>query len=93
MLMSWTKRDQGDSISLGAEGTLQLAVQADKVAAILLDSKAFVFVCGDGARMAKDVNATLASILEQQGSMSATDAAAHLTSMTKAGRYIRDIWS
>jgi sulfite reductase alpha subunit-like flavoprotein len=52
-----------------------------------------MFVCGDGANMAKDVHAALTSILEIHGRLPATEAAAHLALMTKEGRYIRDIWS
>lgn len=68
-------------------------VQGKSLAPILLDSKSFIFICGDGANMAKDVHATLLSILEEYGSMSASKAAAHLTNLSKSGRYVRDIWS
>ena len=60
---------------------------------MLLDSKAYIFICGDGANMAKDVHATLLGVLEEHGSLSAAEAAAHLTSLSKSGRYVRDIWS
>ena len=43
--------------------------------------------------MAKDVHAALTKILEQEGGMSFAGATAQLATMTKAGRYIRDIWS
>ncbi len=69
------------------------ALQSRSLAPILLHSKAFIFICGDGASMAKDVHATLLSILEEQGGLAASAAAAHLTTMSKDGRYVRDIWS
>ena len=52
-----------------------------------------MFVCGDGAGMAKAVHATLCKVLEKKGGMDAAAAAAKLVEMTKEGRYVRDIWS
>lgn len=43
--------------------------------------------------MAKDVHSTLAEILEKGGGTSAAEATARLAAMTKAGQYVRDIWS
>ena len=54
---------------------------------------AAVYVCGDGAGMAKGVHAALLEILQQHGGMSPDAAAAHLADMAKTGRYVRDIWS
>ena len=59
---------------------------------MLLDH-AHVFVCGDGADMAKDVHAALVDILQSHGGRSAEQASAHLSGMTSDARYIRDIWS
>ena len=52
-----------------------------------------VYVCGDGASMAKDVQSSLMSILESVGGLTTVDASAFLAAMTKQQRYIRDIWS
>lgn len=59
----------------------------------LLASGAHVYVCGDGAAMAKDVHAALQAILRDQLGMSEAQATQELTAMTKEGRYVRDIWS
>lgn len=59
----------------------------------LIASGAYVFVCGDGAAMAKDVHAALQMILRDRMGLSEAEAAAELAAMTKAGRYVRDIWS
>eukprot|EP00898_Chlorokybus_atmophyticus_P003130 jgi/Chlat1/3818/Chrsp26S03971 len=60
---------------------------------LIVQQQAFVFVCGDGAKMAKDVHSTVSSILEQHGGMDSQAASNYLVDMTKSKRYIRDIWS
>eukprot|EP00887_Chlorella_sp_A99_P003199 scaffold9.g3199.t1 len=60
---------------------------------VLLRPDAHVFVCGDGAGMARDVHACLVGVLEREGGLAPAAAAAALTDMTRAGRYVRDIWS
>ena len=72
---------------------LRCLLQGEQLCPLLLGSEAHIFVCGDGANMAKDVHAALLAILEDRGGLAAADAAAHLAAMTKEGRYIRDIWS
>lgn len=59
----------------------------------LLEEDAYVFVCGDGAGMAKDVHATLVEIIKAEGGVEAAEAEEQLSAMAKAGRYVRDIWS
>lgn len=54
---------------------------------------AVVYVCGDGAGMAKGVHAALLDILERHAGLSAADAVAALADMGKSGRFVRDIWS
>lgn len=57
-----------------------------------LDSGAHFYVCGDATRMAKDVDAALHTIVQQQGGKSADDAAAYVAEMKKAKRYARDVY-
>ncbi|KAL4447522.1 hypothetical protein ABPG75_004741 [Micractinium tetrahymenae] len=52
-----------------------------------------VYVCGDGAAMAKDVHACLAGILQSEGGLTEAEATERLHEMTRQGRYVRDIWS
>lgn len=59
----------------------------------LIAGGAHVYVCGDGAAMAKDVHAALQAILKDKMGMSEAQAADELMAMTKQGRYVRDIWS
>ncbi|MBT2569807.1 assimilatory sulfite reductase (NADPH) flavoprotein subunit [Planococcus sp. ISL-110] len=57
-----------------------------------LEAGANVYVCGDEKYMAKDVHATLAKILEQEGNMTAEQAEDYLTSMRSDKRYLRDVY-
>jgi NADPH-ferrihemoprotein reductase len=66
---------------------------AEELHTLIAKQGARVYVCGDGAAMAKDVHACLQSILAQQGGLSDAEAAAELAEMTRQGRYVRDIWS
>lgn len=60
---------------------------------LLMADGAHVFVCGDGARMAKDVHACLEGVLCQHGGMVSSGATQYLNRLAKEGRYVRDIWS
>eukprot|EP00741_Cyanophora_paradoxa_P005661 tig00000939_g5488.t1 len=64
-----------------------------EVADLVLRRSAYIFVCGDGFAMAKDVHAALAEVLSKHGGMDEKAAAAHLAAMSSAKRYVRDIWA
>ena len=75
---------------------VQNKMEANKEALgdLILRKGAFVFVCGDGAHMAKDVHQKLNDILcstDEEMTPSAADK--YLQEMQKGGRYVRDIWS
>jgi NADPH-dependent sulfite reductase flavoprotein alpha-component len=53
---------------------------------------AHVYVCGDAARMARDVDETLRGIIAQQSGRSPKSAAAYLQAMSAERRYVRDIY-
>lgn len=53
---------------------------------------AYVFVCGDASKMAKDVDATLLKICCDRGNLSEADAKAHLKTMRKERRYLQDVY-
>jgi sulfite reductase (NADPH) flavoprotein alpha-component len=57
-----------------------------------LEQGAHFYVCGDAKRMANDVDAALKQIVQEQGGMSAEDAAAYVANLTKANRYHRDVY-
>ena len=57
-----------------------------------LEAGAHFFVCGDGERMAKDVDAELQAILARESGCSAEAAAEYVEGMKKAKRYKKDVY-
>src|SRR5690606_23908068 len=57
-----------------------------------LEEGAHFFVCGDGARMAKDVDAELHRIIETEGGKTPEEAAEYVEALKKAKRYKRDVY-
>lgn len=53
---------------------------------------AHVYVCGDQARMAKDVHAMLRDVISDQGAITAAAAEAQLDGMRRTGRYLLDVY-
>jgi methionine synthase reductase len=60
----------------------------------ILKRGAYVFVCGDGKNMAKDVHRTLIEILTEHGEEKSEEwAKAYIDDMQRRARYVQDIWS
>lgn len=57
-----------------------------------MEQGAFIFVCGDAHRMAKDVDAALHKIIEEEGNMSTEAAKAYMKAMRTQKRYLRDVY-
>ncbi|RPE77265.1 assimilatory sulfite reductase (NADPH) flavoprotein subunit [Vulcaniibacterium tengchongense] len=57
-----------------------------------LEDGAHLYVCGDAARMAKDVHAALREIVAAHGGKSAEDAEGYLNALQQQGRYARDVY-
>ncbi|MFC0328638.1 assimilatory sulfite reductase (NADPH) flavoprotein subunit [Paenibacillus sepulcri] len=57
-----------------------------------LQKGACVYVCGDEKKMAHDVHAALATILEQEGGMSPEEASDYLIQLQQQKRYQRDVY-
>jgi sulfite reductase (NADPH) flavoprotein alpha-component len=53
---------------------------------------AYFYVCGDAARMAKDVHEALIDIFAQQGKLSREEAEAQIKQLQKDKRYQRDVY-
>lgn len=57
-----------------------------------LQEGAHFYVCGDAARMAKDVDVALHQIIEKEGGLSPESAAAYIEVLRKEKRYKRDVY-
>ena len=57
-----------------------------------LEEGAHFFICGDGERMAADVDQALKDILAEQGGLSEEQASAYVKQMQKDKRYQRDVY-
>jgi len=68
-----------------------------QIADLLLNQNAYLFVCGDGLRMASDVRTAISAILQKHGGLTlqqAEERIAHWRSRQgKEPTYIEDIWS
>lgn len=59
----------------------------------LVKDGASLFVCGDGAHMAKDVHAAVAEILVTHGGVTSADKAeAFMKNLATSKRYLKDVW-
>ncbi|WP_416970434.1 diflavin oxidoreductase [Streptomyces sp. 4F14] len=57
-----------------------------------LEDGAYVYVCGDASRMAKDVEAALLGVVASQRGRGDDDAADYLAGLRRAKRYVRDVY-
>lgn len=59
----------------------------------LLQQKAFFYVCGDAANMARDVNSLLVKIIAEQRDVPTQKAEEVVKSMRTSNQYQEDVWS
>ena len=57
-----------------------------------LEADAYLYVCGDATRMARDVHAALLALIQEHAGMSTEDAVDYLNALQAQGRYARDIY-
>ena len=57
-----------------------------------MESGAYLYVCGDASRMAKDVHETCIQIVESESRCSRKDAEAYMKNLSKSGRYLKDVY-
>ena len=84
--LAWS-RDQAEKVYVQDK----LREEAASVWQWLKDG-AYVYVCGDAARMAKDVERALLDIIAGEGSMDVDAAADYLDELRQARRYQRDVY-
>ena len=69
----------------------KIAANADELWA-WLQRGAHIYVCGDAARMARDVEHALMDAIARAGGMSAEDAEEYLDNLRTERRYQRDVY-
>ncbi|KZN56441.1 hypothetical protein N474_11890 [Pseudoalteromonas luteoviolacea CPMOR-2] len=57
-----------------------------------LERGAYIYVCGDAFRMAKDVDKALHQIIEKQGNLSPDQTQEYIANLKKQKRYVRDVY-
>ncbi|WP_311984634.1 hypothetical protein [Parafrankia sp. CH37] len=57
-----------------------------------LNDGAHVYVCGDAARMARDVDQALRDVVATYGNLDADDAVAYVRQLAADRRYVRDVY-
>lgn len=57
-----------------------------------LNRGAYLYICGDAARMARDVDSALKRIIAHHGKVSFEQADAFLADLARGGRYLRDVY-
>jgi len=73
---------------------MHILKNSEQVYAMLSDSKnpGYLYVCGDGKHMAKDVNRALHTIVEREGNCSPAEAERVVHEWAEQGRYHKDVW-
>lgn len=59
----------------------------------LLEAGARMYICGDGSRMAPEVEQTLMLSYRERHGVSAEEAAAWLSGLETSGQYVKDVWA
>jgi NADPH-ferrihemoprotein reductase len=96
------KNDMGDSFEMltafSRDGAQKVYVQhllKQRAAEIdrLLQQKAYFYVCGDAANMAREVNTVLGQIIAEQRGISESKAEDIVKAMRNSNAYQEDVWS
>jgi sulfite reductase alpha subunit-like flavoprotein len=73
--------------------THKILAKAEEVGRLILAENAHVFICGDGNKMAIDVQAAIKSALIKHGTLSESDAESMMSDLKLRRRLVMDIWS
>lgn len=73
--------------------THKLTARAAEISRLILSEGAYVYVCGDGNAMAKDVYAAIKASLAGEGGLGEAKAEEVLQDMRARKRYVLEIWS
>ncbi|XP_069769706.1 methionine synthase reductase isoform X2 [Narcine bancroftii] len=70
-----------------------LQLMAHDVIKMLLSENGYLYVCGDGKNMAKDVNSTLTEIISEKLGLNTLEAMKIIANLREEKRYLQDVWS
>lgn len=66
---------------------------AEQVLQLIDNQKAVIYVCGDAKNMAKDVNQTFMTMLQEKKGMTESEAKSFITKLRLERRYLEDVWT
>ncbi|XP_061172476.1 methionine synthase reductase-like [Saccostrea echinata] len=66
---------------------------AEQVLDLIENKSAVIYVCGDAKNMAKDVNQTFMTILQENKGLSESEARSYVTKLRLEKRYLEDVWT
>ncbi|XP_062899929.1 methionine synthase reductase isoform X1 [Mobula hypostoma] len=66
---------------------------AHDVAKVLLNERGYMYVCGDGKNMAKDVTTALTEIISKELGVNTLEAMRVVANLCEEKRYLQDVWS
>eukprot|EP00607_Mallomonas_marina_P011003 CAMPEP_0182424024 /NCGR_PEP_ID=MMETSP1167-20130531/10146_1 /TAXON_ID=2988 /ORGANISM="Mallomonas Sp, Strain CCMP3275" /LENGTH=742 /DNA_ID=CAMNT_0024603497 /DNA_START=58 /DNA_END=2283 /DNA_ORIENTATION=- len=72
--------------------THRIIARGDELANLILNKGGYIYICGDGNKMAKDVDIALLNVLQEHGKLSQKEAEHCLQEMKIRRRYVLDIW-
>ncbi|BES99511.1 Hypothetical protein NTJ_12329 [Nesidiocoris tenuis] len=64
----------------------------DEIYELMKNRNCKIFVCGDASHMAKDVDATILTILREKSGITNEEAVLELKELEKSKRYMKDVW-
>jgi sulfite reductase alpha subunit-like flavoprotein len=73
--------------------THKIRERGEMLSYFILDGGAYVYICGDGNKMAKDVQAAMIEVLVTHGNLKVAEAESFLQDMKLRRRLVLDIWS
>ena len=73
--------------------THKMKARGAELAKLVLEDGAYIYICGDGNVMAKDVTLVIKDILRVYGGTSESDAEEIISDMKLRRRFVLDIWS
>ena len=71
----------------------KMQANSEKLGELIVDRGGYIFVCGDGMHMAKDVHKCLQEIVSKKKGIGMEEANTFLRSLQDQGKYVKDIWS